>query len=399
MRAALTIALKDLRQRTRDRSFFITAIVAPLALALLFGLMFGEPPEQEAYQLSARYGVVDLDDEAVGDYFVDFHVRPVPGVSVIDVATVAQAAEMAEGDPGQFADRSAELDAVFVIPEGFAADVQSERPVELQVIGNRLSPTEAGLAVQLARGYASDLSSVRVATATFENLLGAGVDRREVGFEILQTPLALEVVEEVADERSLDGATYYAVGMTIFFLFFTVQFGVLNLLQERDDGTMRRLLAAPLPRGSIIAGKMLTSIIAGLVSATVLVVATSYAVGAEWGDPMAVAALVVAFVIAATGIAALVGGFARTNEQAQFLASNTATVLGLLGGAFFPLALAGGWIERLQVVSPHAWFIRAMTDLSVESASAVVFPAIVLLAIGVITGALAITGLARRLQP
>lgn len=399
MRAALTIAVKDLVERSRDRSFYITALVAPLLLAFLFGMMFSEPPDQEAYELSARYAVVDLDDQAVGDYFVEYVVGPVPGVELIDVATVAEATAMAEGDPNLFADRSDEVDAVFVIPEGFSADVQSERPVELQVIANRMAPTEAGLAVQLAQGYASDLTSVRVATATFEELLGEGVDRREVGFAVLQEPAPLEVVDEVVETRSLDGATYYAVGMTVFFLFFTVQFGVLNLLQEREEGTLSRLLAAPIRRSSIIAGKMLTSILAGLVSAAVLVVATTYAVDAEWGDPLAVAVLLVAFVVAVTGIVALVSSLARTAEQAQFLANNVGTVLGLLGGTFFSLALVGGWLERLRVLSPHAWFIRGITDLDAGDATAVAFPTIVLLAVGLVTGAIALTGLAGRLRP
>ena len=41
MRAALLIASKDLRQRARDRSAFMMAIVVPLALAFILSQILG----------------------------------------------------------------------------------------------------------------------------------------------------------------------------------------------------------------------------------------------------------------------------------------------------------------------------------------------------------------------
>lgn len=41
MRATLLIALKDLRERLRDRSLFVFALVLPLALAYILSLTLG----------------------------------------------------------------------------------------------------------------------------------------------------------------------------------------------------------------------------------------------------------------------------------------------------------------------------------------------------------------------
>ena len=41
MHAILVIAVKDLRQRFRDRSAITLAVVVPLALAAIFSLLFG----------------------------------------------------------------------------------------------------------------------------------------------------------------------------------------------------------------------------------------------------------------------------------------------------------------------------------------------------------------------
>ena len=41
MRAALTIAAKDLKQRLRDRSAIILAVIVPLGLAFVMNLTLG----------------------------------------------------------------------------------------------------------------------------------------------------------------------------------------------------------------------------------------------------------------------------------------------------------------------------------------------------------------------
>src|SRR5690606_17446492 len=104
--------------------------------------------------------------------------------------------------------------------------------------------------------------------------------------------------------------------MAIFFLFFTAQFGVLSLLTERREGTLPRLVAAPIRPWSIVAGKAIGSFALGIVAMAVLVLASSLLLGASWGDPLGVALLVLAAVIAAMGITALITTMARTEEQA-----------------------------------------------------------------------------------
>ncbi len=57
MRAALDIALKDLRQKVRDRSALLISVVAPFVLAALFSMILGGLDED----FHAHWGYVDLD--------------------------------------------------------------------------------------------------------------------------------------------------------------------------------------------------------------------------------------------------------------------------------------------------------------------------------------------------
>jgi ABC-2 type transport system permease protein len=290
-------------------------------------------------------------------------------------------------------------DAAIIFPPGFSDDVQSERPVEIQVIGNQGSQTEAGIAVAIVEGYAGELTSVRVAVATVESLVGGEVDRFSTGVQVLQTPNPVTVTDDTASTKQLDGVTFYAAGMAIFFLFFTVQSGIIGLLEERRTGTMTRLLSSPISRTSVLGGKLLSAFLVGLVSMVVLFVATTFAVDADWGPPVGVALLVLGAIIAAVGIVALIAGFARSAEQAGAFGSMIGMVLGFLGGTFFDVSQAGGILASLRFVSPHGWFMQGLADLRADDLGVVVVPVLAMLAFGAVTGAIGVSRLREGMRP
>ena len=96
-------------------------------------------------------------------------------------------------------------------------------------------------------------------------------------------PPGAEIRSADADDRAVSQSTFFAIGMAVFFLFFAVEFGVRGLLEEREEGTLARLLVAPISPSSVIGGKALASFAVGLVSTTLLVLATTWLLDARWG--------------------------------------------------------------------------------------------------------------------
>lgn len=388
MRSALTIATKDLRQRLRDRSAIVIAILVPLGLAFILGAALGEEDDDSAVQ--HPYGLVDLDR---GETAAAFR-QVVSGVGFERVVALGS-----EEDARRQVDRG-EVVAAFVIPPGFTADVQANRAAEIQVIGSTESPIGAQIATAVARSFATELNGVRLSIATVVSSQGPSdpIDAGPLADRARRVESPVAIDEDAAGSRSFSSTTFFAAGMAVFFVFFTVEFGVRSLLEERQQGTLARLLAAPMRPGAIIAGKALASFAVGLVSMVVLVVATTLLLDAEWGDPVGVGILIVSAVCAAVGITALVTTLARTPEQAAGYASIASIFLGLLGGTFFPISQGPGILATLSLLAPHAWLMRGFGDLSGGSAGAadVLRPAAVVLAFGVGTGALALLR-ARRL--
>ena len=400
MRAAFLIAGKDLRQRMRDKSAFIYGIVAPLGLAFIFSFILN-PIQSSTFR--AEYVVVDHDRGTISQAFGEV----LKGLEAEDIATIrtvdslAEARDQVERGSDAFAgDDKPKADAAFMIPAGLSESVLAGRGGRITVVGAAGSDLAAQVAYSVAQGFATELGAVEVAVRTAMPT-GAPLDpvaTAALSQEAAQTksPIALEDVS--AATKQLDQTTYMAAGMAIFFLFFTVSFGVSGLLEERRIGTMDRLLAAPIGPTSIVVGKMLTSFVLGIVSMTVLVVASTLLLKAEWGNPIGVAMLVVAAVISAMGILAVVAAAAKTQEQAGSFQAIISLVLAFLGGTFFSISQAGGFIASLSLITPHAWFLRGLGDLQGGEVNAVLPSVMALLAFGFVTGAIAWPFLRRAVQ-
>jgi ABC-2 type transport system permease protein len=387
VRAAWLICLKDLKARLRDRSALLIGVVVPLGLAFIFNSIFsGISGGSDVISI----GVVNADRGAASQQFTS---QVLPAVSRSGLISIH--VEPSEMQARTLAAKGT-LAAVIVIPAGFSARVLANQPASMQVIGNVDAPVSAEVARSIAESYTADLNRVRLSVATVAGttpLPPAQIQALAAQAAAASAPVA--VTDVSAQTKELNQKSFFAAGMAVFFLFFTVQFGVTSLLEERNEGTLARLLAAPISRVSILGGKLLTSFLLGIISMAVLVVATSVLFGATWGNPVGVTVLIVTAIMAATGIMALIATLARNAEQAANWQSVVAVILGLIGGTFFPVSLAPGVLSKLTFVAPQAWFLRGLGDLRGGSVSVVWMPALAMLGFAAVAGGLALFRLRR----
>ena len=380
MRATLLIAWKDLRQRARDRSAFLIAFVVPLALAFIFSQTLGDVGNNS---LTFTFGVVDEDGGTSARAFVDEVLAPLEDEGLV-VLAIADSLES-----GRQLAEDGDVSATFILPAGFSAAVESGQGAEIEVVGNVNAPIGTMVASSIARSFASHLTSIQISVAAVASS-GAGdpAEIASLAARAIAIPDAISFEDVSATRRELEPNTFYAAGMAVFFMFFTVQFGISSLLDERREGTMKRLLAAPIHRSSILFGKLGASFVIGVISMVVLAIGTSLLLGAEWGDPVGVGLLIVAGVVAAMAVMAFVATLARTAEQAGNWQAIVGFGLGMLGGSFFPVAQAGGLIEQLSLITPHAWFLRGLGELQAGGDVMDVLPAVAaILGFACVTGA------------
>ncbi|MGD2059701.1 MAG: ABC transporter permease [Acidimicrobiia bacterium] len=390
MGAATRIAVKDLKLRVRDRSAIIIGIVAPLALAFIFDLVFGGAFSS---QLDLEFGLVDRDgsdiSRGLGEVLEEVEGEGVFTLEIYETPDVAEKA-VEDGD----------IDAFILIEEGFGQSVITNSDASISVVGSVDAPTSTQIAESIARQYATGVESAQLAVATAATASNTAVTPQffaSLSTDPSSAAFSYQLDDVTAATRQLDATTYFAAGMAVFFLFFTVQFGVLGLLEEEREGTLARLQAAPISRVSIVTGKAVLALLLGIISMTVLVVATQLLLGASWGAPLGVALLVIAGVLSAVGIMGLVAAIARTSEGAGNLGAIIAVLLGMLGGVFFQLGTGDDFLSRLTYITPHAWFMRGLADLGDGAPWTAALPAVGAITVfALVTGAISWILLRRR---
>src|SRR3546814_9317846 len=120
-------------------------------------------------------------------------------------------------------------------------------------------------------------------------------------------------------------------GMAVFFMLFTAGMPVLSTLGERQQGTLSRLLAAPIPAAAVSAGKTIAGMIVSVISLVALMLASKLIMDTEWGPTLGALLLAVCAVVAATGVMSIAGATARTEEQAGAAPSVVAGSSGFIG--------------------------------------------------------------------
>ncbi len=379
MRASLIIAAKDLSQRIRDKSAILLAFVAPLGLALIFAAII---PDTSSFTFHAHVTVVDNDRGEISATFINDVLPAVEAEGLLEVEDYAGIAE------ARAAVEDGTLTAAYIFPEGFSDSLLSGGAATVEIVGNVDESISTQIAKAVLDSYLAEVDAVGVAVGTA--MLSGGADVALITQRTLESGAAVALQDTAADNRELDATTFFSGGMAVFFLFFTVQFGVASLLEERHYGTLPRLLGAPINRWSVIGGKAVTSFVLGLTSMVVLAVATTLLIGAKWGNPIGVFILMVCGVMAALGIMAMVAVVAKTPEQASNYQSIVAVALGMLGGTFFPLSQGPRILAFFSKLTPHAWFLEGLGDLSGgRGLEAVVAPALAMLAFFVVTLAIA----------
>ncbi len=380
MSAVLAIAVKDLRQRLRDRSAIVLGFVAPLAVAWLISMAFGSTGS-----FHANVAVVDLDRGPVAAGFTTFVKSPdlAKLLTVTSAATKADARAMVnKGDLG----------AAFVIPQGFSDAVTSGNGRPITILTSVDSSIAGQVAQSLAESYTAQIEAVQlsVKTAVASGAPAASVEKLVA--EAATARIPEQTVTQASGAKALSAINYYAPAMAIFFSFFAIGFGARGFFLERSGGTLDRLAAAPIGPGTILLGKSLATFVYGMASLGTVALFTSLVFGAYWGPPLAVAALIVALALTLVGLTALVITAARTERQSEGFASILTFGLVLLGGNFVFVGEAPQLVRTLALFTPNGWALRALTDFSGGADwTAGVMPLMAILAFALGTGAVAFT--------
>ena len=167
---------------------------------------------------------------------------------------------------------------------------------------------------------------------------------------------------------------YLFPGLTVMFIFFAVGSVAAGLLVEREVGTLRRLVAAPISPSAVILGKMLAYLLLACLQTVVLLGVARVAFSMPLGNsPVGLVILTLATGLVSTSFGLLLASFCRTSKQADTLGTLAGFVLGGLGGAVAvtpdPLWRTPGVMGLISNLTPHAHALDGFYRLMAEKQS------------------------------
>jgi len=349
---ALHILAKDLLQVLKDWKSAIFLLAMPLAFTLFFGFVTGGNFREEPLKI----GWLDAEREVPpalrvpGRALRDL-VASAPGVQLADLTDEAEAAALVRGG---------KLAAVAVVPEGFSAAAWTDRPLPLGIIATPYEPDDRVAADRLRSAATRLLGSARAARLS----LGPGeADDRQAREQALEWALAAWnrprvglASETYLPAGELTGFLQSSPGMIVQFSIYGLITSAMILVLERKSRAMQRLLTTSVSRASIIAGHLGAMFLVIWLQEAALVACGQFVFHVNYlHSPGATLLMMSALALWSASLGMLLAALARNEQQVVMYSMIAMFLFSALGGAWFPLDVAGGGFARVGRLTPAAW--------------------------------------------
>jgi ABC-2 type transport system permease protein len=149
-------------------------------------------------------------------------------------------------------------------------------------------------------------------------------------------------------------------GYAVFFSLFGLNAVAATILQEKEDGTLRRLLIAPIQKYALLGGKMLAQFLVTIAQLAIIFLVGYIVFRVHINDWLTVSLLLVSTSFAATGLGMLLVSLVKTRAQVNPVVTLVVLVTSAVGGAWWPLFLEPTWLQQLAKIGITAWAMEGL---------------------------------------
>jgi ABC-2 type transport system permease protein len=279
-----------------------------------------------------------------------------------------------------------QLSGIVVIPSGFSDAIQSDTQATIQLTVDQTNPTVAA-AVQTEVAEIFGAIEGQISTEFIQQKMDPPVSSAFVlePISITNTPL-------------IPGVPTSFEYLAPSFMALTVITGALNgvstaISREKEQGTMDGLLVAPIPRQSVILGKIVAQTTRGLIQGFLILGLSMLLFGVViYGNPVTMLLVMVLGVGSFIGVGIIMTTLAPEQETAQMMTTLLQFPMMFLSGILFPINQLPVPVQYIGKAFPLYYAADALRKVVILNASiGVIMPdLLVLLAYAVVTMGIAV---------
>jgi len=384
MKTIWYIAKKDLLLTLKDKSSFFFMLAMPIIFITVMGLVIGNAFGSSSGPIQVTLALNNQDKGIVGQTIL---------AALKTKNNSFQVTLKNYSDPQQVVsvtgDSKSNIDAGLVIPADASAtlssDIENHQPINNLVKFYTLpsSNNAPALYVQaVVNGVIGDLATDGYASSAAigqvnqvchtpgNSCAPSTVNAQAIAQSVVKTlnstpqssPVQALSAGKIVNISSFD---IYVPGYAIFFALFSINAVAGSILEEKEDGTFRRLLIAPVQRYALLGGKLLAQFILTLLQIVILFLFGYIFFHIHIENLLAVALLILATCFGVTGLGILLVSFVKTRRQLNPIVTLVTLVSSIIGGVFFPSWLEPSWMQQIAKIGLPAWSIEGLNNVMI----------------------------------
>ena len=366
----IKLVLKDLKLFFVDTRAMVLTFAVPISLITLFAYAFGGAGRSKDEVHPMQLTIVDEDKTDASkntitklDSLKEFEVQQ----TTLDTAERL----VMKGDEA----------AIFVFHKGFSDSISAGKKPFIEVKYDAARETEVSILTGSLTGnlmgfignkYAAN-NTIKKFDAEYPDMdsgmrngihaqilsrFSAGDDKSKPKEAfITATPL-------VAEKQNSPGLIQAVSGTAIMMLLFAVVGMGTTLLDEKQEGTLKKLLYSPITPVTILFSKMVYVNIIAIFQLTIMFIYAWLVFGLDiFHHIPALVVMILATAYACSSFGVLLASFAKTRQQVQGLSTLIILVMSCIGGSMIPVFIMPELMRKMAVISVNYWGIQGFYDI------------------------------------
>jgi ABC-type Na+ efflux pump permease subunit len=354
---------KDLKLFLHDHRSVIFTFLLPVILITLFAFAYGSIGAYNGRSEPVKLLVTDLDNTTTSKEIIH-KIDSLPDIITIATDSLKSKELVIKG----------KYACALLINKGFQDSLDAGNVTPVELVYDRSREMEISILQQNLITVLMSSTNEIIFKKKIENYLQelSHNDQKHFSYDISGSalnkdknsqPVKWIPIVGIKNDTKL-GLIQAVAGTAILMLLFSVAGVGTSILEEKENGTINRLLYSPLKGSTILYSKMLFAFFISILQLSAMFLFAWLILNMDLSvniPGLILMILATSFAVSSLGI--FLAAIARTRSQAQNLSTIIILVMSALGGSMIPLFIMPAILQKIAFLSVNYWGIQGFYDL------------------------------------